>query len=1039
MDVKLLGLPETVPPIEGGRLRRVKERCLLAVLALTPGQVVTADTLISKVWDDNAPSRGTLPSYVARVKAAVASVGGASVESVPGGYVLRIDPENVDVHRFHRLARQAEASAASGDAERAVSLLREAEGLWRDQALAGLPGRRIESIRHSLHEERRRALQRRVGLELGLGKGTELIVELAELAQWFPDDETWVGYRMRALYRAGRKADALAVYRRNYEYRRELGLGTSPDLEALEGQIHRDDASLKARPSDRRLVRRASRNGGLPPRPDAVVGRDGQLAPLGDPPDMGAPSVRIIHGMGGSGKTTLALEAAYRLCGTCPDPPLFLRFYAHEAGHDPLSAREALSQLLELSGITPMPSSRDAAALAAAWQREIAERRSVIVLDDVPDAAAIASIVPTAGESVVIVTSRFRLAGPPGSVVISLEELAEDDAIVLFTQTAGFSKIDDTAALRQAVRLCGYLPIALVATASRLRGQRAMVSKFVAAIEEQRAFSDHASMTVPELAETFEPSCAGLDRGQMEFFRRLGASPCPDFSPLTAAALVGTTVKVAETALAVLYARHLIERSSSNRYRFHDLVREYAEFVADRDGPGWERRQAIRRLLRYYLNSSRRADELLYPYRKRLSSHSENSSIAEIRLVSADSAMEWFKMEWPNVVRLADYVARHEWVPYCADLSDAITGFLDSCGHWNAGIELHQTALRVCRDIDDPIRLAGIAKSLSLFEWRTGNYKNALLHAEEAAEIYRSVSEGRGVAESLDRVGVINFYMGHASAALAYHQEALELYQELSERHGAATAHSNMGAAYYSLGRYSETVVRCEDATILYQEVGDRRGEARCANNIGDALLRQGLHRDAVRSYEKALQIYRELDARQHVMTVRLNIAHVDQDKGRYREAVAVYRATLQECREIGDPHLMARTLYDIGTAYQRQEYYGQALTHYQEAGMIAEELGYLGMQAIVRLGIADASRGIGDYNKALEYYSSAIDAALRTDDLLQKAKALEGMAETRYRLRDITAARILLREAVDAFEAVGVPEAGKAKLRLASLGSGQI
>lgn len=1041
MDVKLLGPLETDPPIESGRLRRGKERCLLAVLALTPGDAVTADTLISRVWDDDAPStevRKTLRSYMVRVKGAVAAVGGARVESAPGGYVLRIDRENVDVHRFRRLVRQAEAIAGSGDTERAVSLLREAEELWRDQALAGLRGRWIESMRHRLHEERRRASQRRVGLELGLGKHTELIGELAELAHRFPDDETWAGFRMRALHGAGREVEALAVYQRDYERRIESGLEPSRNLAALQERILRNDPSLKPASADRRAAWRESRSGGLPPRPEAIVGRDRELAALCDVPDSGSPPVRIIDGMGGSGKTTLAIEAAYRLRDSYPDPPLFARFHAHEAGQSPLGAREALRQLLELSGIAPQPGATTA-ALAAIWQREVADRRSVIVLDDVPDEAAITGILPTTGESAVIVTSRSRLTGPPGSVTLSLEELTEDDAIELFARTAGSSKIDDPDVVPRAVRLCGCLPLALTMSASRLRDQGSTVSEFVAAIEEQRAFSDRASMTVPELTETFELSYSGLDADHREFFRRLGLNPCPDFSPHTAAILVGTTIKVAESALAVLYARHLIERSADNRYRFHDLIREYAEFVADRDDPGWERRRAMRRLLDHYLQSARRADELLYPYRKRLDACSENSSVAEFKLMSADMAKDWFKLEWLNVVRMTDYAAHHEWASYCVDLSDAIAWFFDGCGYWNDGIKLHQTALRICRDMGDLLRLAGIAKNLSLFEWRTGSYKDALAHAKEAADIYRSANEDGGVAESLDRMGVIHFYMGQPSAALAYHQEALEAYRELRDKHGAADALCNEGTACCSLSRYSEAVTRHEGAIALYQETGDRRGEARCLNNIGDAYFWQGLSRDAVRSYEKALQIYQELDAQQHVMTVRLNIAHVHQDKGRYREAIGVYRAVLEVCRKTRDPHLLARTLYDIGAAYQNQERYGEALNHYQQAKAIAKEIGNLGMHAIASLGIADALRGNGDYDNALEYYFSVLDAARQADDLLQKAKALVGMAETRFRMRDLTAARILLREAIDVFQTVGAPEADKTELRLATLDSNVI
>lgn len=1036
MDLRLLGQLEIVPRARGGELRRAKESAILAVLALTPGQVVTMETLIFKVWDD-APServKNTLRSYVSNVKGAVAVAGGASVESARGGYVLRIDRENVDVHRFHRLVARAEVIAASGDAERAVSLLREADGLWRDQALAGLPGRWIESMRHTLHEERRLAMERRVGLELELGRDARLISELWRLIEQYPLDEIWVAYQMQALYRVGRETEALALYQQDYVRRAELGLGPSPGLAALQERILRRDPSLNAASPARRAVRHTSGNGGLPPRPDAVVGRDGELAVLCDIPDTGTPPVRIIDGMGGSGKSTLAVEAAYRLRERCPDPPIFLSFHAHRAGQAPLDTQDALCQLLEMTGAAPEPMPQTVAALVGLWQREIAARRSVIVLDDVPDTAAIAGVLPAAGESVAIVTSRPRLPGLPGSIVLSLDELPLDDAIALFTRTAGSSKIDDPETLSRAVRLCGCLPLALTLSASRLRDDGSTVPEFVAEIEERRAFPDPLGMAVPGLMQTFELSYNGLDASHREFFRRLGVNPCPSFNPRTAAVIVGTTIEEAESALGILHGRHLVEQFAVDRYRFHDLIREYAVLVAGRDDPDWEQRRALHRLLDYYLNSARRADRLLYPYRNRADMDSGSPLGGFSEFTSAGEAEKWLELEWRNVVRLVGYASRHEWKQYCADLSRTIVDFIDIRGYWSDGIDVHRTSLQACRDLGDPLRLAQVAKSLSLFEIRTGSHRDAMEHIKEAAEIYQSAGDGQGIADSLNRMGAINRFMGFPGVALAYHQEALGIYRSLQDDYGIAGALCNAGAAYYTLGRHAEAIDHYRSALALYQEIGDRRGEARCLNNLGDALCRQGLYRDAVPYLEEAFDIYQKLGARHHLATVQLNMGSIDQSKGRYQDAIAAYRTALATFREEGYLRHAAGALYEIGTAYQSLEYYDHALAHYQEAEAIAKKIDDLGIQEISSCGIANALRGEGDYTGALRYYRVALELVLQTGDLLEKARVLEGMAETRFRMRDITETRILLREAQDAYRMAGVQDAAKISLRLSAL-----
>ncbi|MGH7120504.1 MAG: tetratricopeptide repeat protein [Acetobacteraceae bacterium] len=914
-------------------------------------------------------------------------------------------------------------------------LLREAEGLWRDQALAGLPGRWIASVRHGLHEERRLATGRRVDLEFSLGRHADLIGELSQLTEQYPLDETWVAFQMQALYRVGREVDALSLYQRDYERRAELGLDPSPGLAALQGRILRHDPSLEATSTDRRMVRRAPWNGGLPPRPGLFVGRHKELAVLCDAPDTGTPSVRIVHGMAGCGKSTLAIEAAYRLSDKCPDSPIFLTFRAHEAGQAPLAARDALRQLLELAGHIHEPMPKTTTALAALWQQELAGRRSVIVLDDVPDAAAIAGVLPAAGESVAIVTSRPVLPGLPGSVALSLDELALDDAIALFVRAAGITKPDDPTVLSRAVRLCGCLPLALTMSASRIRDEGSTVARFVAEVEERRAFPDRIGIAVSGLMQTFELSYSGLDASHREFFRRLGMNPCPNFSPSTAAVLVGTTVEKAESALGILHGRHLIERSVANRYRFHDLLREYAAFVAERDDPDWKRRAAERRLLDYYLMSARQADELLYPYRRRAPESAHDASREQrSEINSAAAAVRWFDLEWRNIVQLASYAARHEWQQYCVGLAGAVAGFVEGRGYLSDGIDLHRTALRICQDLGDSARAARAAGELSLLELRTGNYVDALAHASEAAEVFRLAGDGDGAAEAIDRMGAIHRHMGRARAALAYHDEALEIYRKVSNSHGMAESLGRAGTAYYSLGRYGEAIAHHKNALSLYRETGDRRGAAKSYNNIGDALSRQGRYRDAMSNLEQALGLLQEVNAFHDIAAVRLNMGYIAQSKGKYREAIAAYRLALDTCRKTGDLRHLAAALHDIGTAYQHQEYYDQALIHHEEAEAIAKQLGDLGMQALTNLGIADALRGSGSYSGALDRYGRALELALQTEDLLQEGKAFQGMAETRLRMRDLAAARIHFREALNTFRDAGVPEAERVALRLAAL-----
>lgn len=586
----------------------------------------------------------------------------------------------------------------------------------------------------------------------------------------------------------------------------------------------------------------------------------------------------------------------------------------------------------------------------------------------------------------------------------------------------------------KAVRLCSHLPLALALTASRLRDGRSTVSEFVADVAGLHAFPDRLGAASQLLMPTFELSYARLDASHREFFRRLGMNPCPEFDAHTAAVIVGTGIREAEAALAALRDRHLVEHAAANRFRFHDLVREYAAFAAERDDPDWERRRAERRLLDYYLRTADQANQILFPHLGSLDTERTGLPGAIPGLASREEAQRWLELESRNALKVAHYAAKHEWKQYCADLASVLAEFLESRGFWNEAIGILEIALRACRDLDDPSRQARAARDLSLFELRMGNYTDALSHADEGAEVCRSLDDRRGEAEMVDRIGTIHRYMGRSRIALAHHQEAFDLYRVTQSKRGMAEALCHSGIAYSSLGRYADAVTHYDRALLLYQETGDRRGEAKTYNNIGDTLDMQGRLREALANYEKSLELFQEVNARQNLAHVRQNIGHIAQSRGKPHEAIAAYRAALATYRETGDLYRQARAFYDIGTAYQGHEYYDEALIHHQKAETIARQLGDLSMQANAHLGAADALRGSGSYTEALKHYDRALELSMTTEDLYRKAKALEGTAETRLRMRDLQSCRICLREALDIFRGIDVPEAKTVALRLASL-----
>jgi DNA-binding SARP family transcriptional activator len=254
MEFRVLGPVELRSAGQQRALESGKVSGILAMLLLTPGKLVPADDLIDRLWEADPPAgaRGNLAVYVSRLRASLRQAGGHGVTLTgrASGYVLDVDPEDVDVHQFRRLRQQGGMEASAGRSAEAVRLLRDADPLWHGEAIAGISGAWFATTRDSLQEERRAAVTKRVELELGLGGHVSLVGEIGALLAQYPMDETLIGFQMTALYRCGRISDALNLFRETRNWLVE-DQGSEPGwaLAELHHRILRQDPGLSARPT----------------------------------------------------------------------------------------------------------------------------------------------------------------------------------------------------------------------------------------------------------------------------------------------------------------------------------------------------------------------------------------------------------------------------------------------------------------------------------------------------------------------------------------------------------------------------------------------------------------------------------------------------------------------------------------------------------------------------------------------------------------------------------------------------------------------
>jgi DNA-binding SARP family transcriptional activator len=1038
MEFRVLGPVELWLAGEQHDLGPTRGRSVLAILLLTPRTIVPTETLIDRLWDTRPPpkARETLSVYIARLRASLRQALGDSVRLAgrARGYMLDVDPEVIDVHQFRRLRRQADALTASGDYDHAASLLREADLLWRGQALAGIRGDWVERMRDSLEEERRAAIGKRVECELELGRHADLVGELRNLLAQYPLDETFIAHQMTALYGCGRPGEALSLYR-DTRTRLVDEQGTEPGamLSELHQRILRRDPQLATRPADRRPDR-VSRPDTLPPETDEFVGRSEEIGLLtrehGD-----SPSVSVIEGLPGVGKTALAMHAARLAAGQYPDGVFYLNFHTDDPGSPSLDAAEALHRLLRMLSV---PSTQIPDAIgerAALWRAQLSRRRAVVILDDAARLDQIRPLLPVAGRCLILITTRRRLPDLAGTRALPLDVLSDDDAITLFRSIAGQDSAQDEDEVAAAVRLCGRLPLAIQLTAGRLAQHYApRLADLVEELSQSPVPLRGTGTASLEVMPAFDLSYRALEPDHQRFFRLLGVSPCAQVSLHAAAALGGGTLAEAEKALAALIDHHLLARAPAGQFRFHDLIRGYAATCAAHEDSQPACRQAVGRLLDYYLHTADQADRVLHPFRRRVPVSVTRPPAAGPALVTEEDAAAWLESEWRNVLQAAQHAGRHEWQRKCADLTHALAGFVEIRAYWDEAIAAHTLALQASRDLGDPARIAQASLELSEVSQETGRHEATLPLAEDAAAIYRSLSDPRGEADALDQIGMAHQRAARSREALAYFHEARILYRDAADQHGVANTLSHSGIACWHLGRYPDAMSHLNDALSLYREVGDKRGEAKTLNNLGRMQLYFGYHRDALEGYQKSLEIFREIGAAQHQAIVHHNIGSVYHYKGSYDEGVAAYRRALAIYRDIGDLPDEADVLNDMGAIYQSAECYDEALIYHQKAGLIAEEIGNLSQQVTALRGIADVQRGSGRYAEAFEHYQTALRLARQIGDPYEEGKILEGIAETTLSTQRPDAARIVFRQALDIFERLGVPEAESARIRIETM-----
>ncbi len=473
MQVRLFGGLEAVAAGVPVPVRGAKQRALLALLALRPGQPISADRLIDVLWGDGqaANPANALQAQIGQLRR---TFGPASVITTEVGYALDLGAEDVDVARFEQLVTEGRRLAADGELAPASAALSEALGLRRGEPLteftyAGF----FDAERARLDELTLVAIESRAGADLVLGRYGELAGELEALCREHPLRERLWELLILALYRAGRQAEALRAYTQIRDRLvDELGIDPGPALRELQARVLAQDPSLApASPIEAQTATRPKAAGNLRERLSSFVGRDAELERLSEA--LRASRLVTLTGPGGAGKTRLAVEAAAALRDGYRDGAWLVELASvAEAGE----VAPVVASALEVSALAgPQPAGSTTQLIV----RQLAGRSLVVVLDNcehvIGEAAALADTLVGAVPGLRLIATSREPLGIPGEVLVPVGGLAPPAAVELFADRAravrpGFHADGQAGDVVEDIcrRLDG-LPLAVELAAARLR------------------------------------------------------------------------------------------------------------------------------------------------------------------------------------------------------------------------------------------------------------------------------------------------------------------------------------------------------------------------------------------------------------------------------------------------------------------------------------------------------------------------------------------------------------------------------------------
>ena len=1012
-----------------------RQRKVLGLLLLEPGQWLSADRLIELLWlDENPPrtARNVVQVCVSRLRALLGD--GVPLLTAGGGYRLEVDPGDIDAGQFQSAVQRAEGAA---DAE-AADLLRSALALWRGPVLAGTFEDELRlRLCGGLEEARLAATENRMDAELRLGRHGQVTSELTDLVAAHPTRERFIYQLMLALYRDGQASRALEIYRlARARLTAELGIDPGAGLQGLEVAILRNSADLQppklaadtgAEPSEPEPGAPA---GELPAAPAQLpapargfTGRDQEIGWLdelaqGQGSEPLAGRVAVLAGTGGIGKTALAVQWAHRAGSNFPDGQLFADLHGY-ATQPPARPIDVLARFLQALGVDADQIPHSTEAAAAAYRTRLAGRRVLIILDNAADADQVRPLLPGSPSCMTIVTSRSRLTGlivRDAALPCRVTTLSASESRLLLARIVGDTRLAaETDAVSDLAGLCGGLPLALRIAGAHLTEQpHRSIGDYAEAL---RAGNRVAALAVTDdehstLTTTFDLSYRRLDDPSRRLFRLLSLVPGTDLTAPAAAALMASSAETAERLLRHLAAAHLCEETAAGRFTAHDLLRAYGAGKSQAEDTGSDRAAAVGRLFSWYLYAADAAGTVVSPRTVRLPLPPADADTAPAAFADRQEALDWLEAERSNLIAAVRHAAVHGPREIAWLLPDALDGYLGQQGHTIDRFTAARASLATATGAADAPAMAAAQIILGRAHHAAGEDEQARSQYQAALRTAGELSWPQARATALVGLGAIAGSSGPLQDALNHFTEALAIRRAAGTVTGQADLLANIGRVCVDLAELDRAVDCCQQALALYQREHSPR-ESHGWFCLGCAQHASGDLAGARECFDQARQLDHELGTVSNEARELAELAAVALDAGRSDETRALVTQAVAMAREAADPEIECIATLVLADASRRGREHQLAARQYRSVLRIAGAHGIRLMEGPALVGLGFTSLALGQAQQAGKVIDRALAVRQETGHRLIEAAALRARAGQQLLLGRLEQAAAVAEEAL--------------------------